>query len=152
MDYKTKIDSLLNNYEKKTDAAKKKEEHDHQIFLQSKNEALRIEKEIIVPPMEKIGEHLKLRGHNYTIEEKIDDYKPSVTMKIFPKPYDVTQNFMPHIWFIFEIGENVIRIISDDSMVGKGKSFGHVEKQYKFDEITLEIVENEIIALLHKIF
>jgi hypothetical protein len=153
MNLKTEIDTLLDGYEKKLTEKEEQDRRNHDQYLKQKEKTLKIGKELIIPSMNKIGKILKERSHDYKINENLDDSMPVVTMIIYPKPYNQKQSIaMPEITFILGIGEGTVRILYYTQWFNNPVTNNPPEKHYNIADLTPEIVENEIVSFLHKIF
>lgn len=152
MDYISEIGRLLDSHEKKLIGAEREKETGYEIYIQAKNNAVRIEQEVVLPPMKKIGELLRSKGNDYKIEETLNQNPPVVTMMIYPKPYCQNHSFlMPSIRFVFDVFDEKIRVIHDYSYPGK-PHMGRKESKFSERDMTPETVESEIFMFLHQIF
>lgn len=152
VDYLKEISDLLDSHEKNLTNTERQKECGYEHILQAKNNAIIIEREIVLPPMKKIGDLLKSKGNDYKIEEELMQDPPTVTMTIYPKPYSQNHSFlMPTLKFVFDVFEERIRVIHDYSYPGR-PHMGRKENRYQEQEITPKTVESEIFSFMHEIF
>jgi hypothetical protein len=148
MDHEDEVKALLDQYDKKLSDLERKKQQEDALISKNYPRALQIEKEIVRPIMEKIGTHLESRGHKYQINESLESrYGPSVNMEISPKQGQFP--LMSSIRFIFETKDTVVGVYQD-AKVPEGKN-SYIVKKYKFEELSPEIVQKEIISLLQKV-
>jgi hypothetical protein len=158
---KSQLDVLMDKYGQRLEEAKKRQEQiksEEDVFL---SEFKRLRKEVIFPEMEDIGNHLKVRGHDYRIaeeEESLDSEgrtrDAKITINIFPAGVDRSAyrpEDTPSISFIATRYEKKIWVHGSNMMPNRGGSAGSRGK-FNVEEITSDIVEREVLKVLKEIY
>jgi len=158
---KSRLGALMNKYDQRLKEAKevkRQREAGGDVFLK---EFERLQKEIIRPVMEDIGNELKTRGHKYRISEKEESSDSEgrvldarISMSIFPSGINSSaygSESFPSISFIATKWKRKIWVHENTMVPGRGGHGGSIG-EFDSEEITGSIVEEKILEVLKKIF
>jgi hypothetical protein len=156
-----KLKSVFDKYDKKQTEIKKEHERiktEHEIFLEAFGKIIA---EVIRPTMEELGEAIKNRGHNFEITEgqETQDGKGrtiAAQVKMGIHPNEQQQRFgqsseYPALTFFAGTYDNKVWSHVSTMMLGRGGYAGK-RNDYKLENITKDIVEEEILHLLSECF
>ena len=156
-----KLKSVFDKYDKKQSEAQKEQERiktEHEIFLEHFDETI---SKVIRPTMEELCEAIKSRGHNCEItqgkeskDEKGRTISAQIKMEIHPdgkRPSFGQPGRCPAISFIADTYANKVWTDVSTMLPGRGGSAGK-RNEYNLENITSEIVEEEVIHLLSECF
>jgi hypothetical protein len=159
-DTRSKLETLLDNYEKKRLEEEIKQEQiqtAREIFLENFQE---LREKVMRPAMEEIGEILEQKGHQYNIEEQeysIDrkgfTQEAHIEFNVFPTGKTEKFHFdnHPSVSFATDIGSLNVEAHGSYMMPEIRGEKDHLGT-YTLSEITGELVEKEILAILVKAF
>ena len=159
---KLTLDKLMDKYQQKLAAAKMNQEkiRSEEDVLQSAFKQL--EKEVIRPVMEDFGKQLKARGHEYQITEEEESLDregklrdASITMHIFPAGINRSafrQENTPSISFIASRNKKKVLVHASNILPNRGGSAGARGGDLMVEEVTSDLVEQEILGVLNDIF
>jgi len=142
------INSILDGHDKKKSDLKKQAEQEHEKFLAAHKIAARIEKEIVLPSVTKIAGILKSRGHDCKIKEEVspNSYYPSITLEVVQKePFSISK-----LAFRFSPLEGIVEVIPEE-LTGTNRPSRSTNIKFKFNELTQEIVDKELVSFLKNI-
>lgn len=158
---KLQLDSLMEKYEQKLAEAQKRQEQSKSKEDAFLNEFKRLQKDVIRPVMEDIGNQLKARGHHYRIdtEEKSVDSggrsrDPKISIYIFPtgtNPIGYSPDRTPSVSFIATGYKKKIWVYGSDMMPNSGGSSGSIG-EFNAEEITNDLVEKKILEVFKRVF
>ncbi len=159
---KLTLDNLMNKYQQKLAEAKEEKEKvrsAEDVFLSAFK---RLRKEVIRPVMEDFGKQLKARSHEYQIteeEESLDRegriFDARITMFIFPVDIDRSayrSGNTPSISFIASGHKKKIGVHASNILPTRGGSAGPRGSELDLEEVTDDLVEQEILKVLKEIF
>ncbi len=159
---KLTLDNLMDKYQQKLAEAKKKQEN-----IRSGEDVLlsafkQLRKEVIRPVMEDFGNKLKARGHEYQITEEEESLDregklrdASITMHIFSAGIDrsaYSQENTPSISFIVSRHNQKVWVHGSNILPNRGGSAGVRGGDLNIEEVTSDLVEQEILGVLKEIF
>jgi hypothetical protein len=161
-DTEDKLGNILNKYDQKKQEAEKEQQRQkssHGMFLESFDGVIN---SVIRPTMEEFGKSIMDRGHFCEITQEKESVQPdqkvlsrkSIEMTIYPnsdRSHFSQKGHTPAISFIAEAHGSSIYSHACAMMPGRGGQAGK-RKDYKIENITREVVEEEIIHLLDECF
>jgi len=157
---KSKLESILDYYEKKQLEADLKQEQiqaARELFLEDFKE---LREKVIHPGMSEIGNVLEQKGHYYKIEEQeysIDrkgfTQEAHIEFNVFPAGIDEKFRFdnHPSVTFIADTNSLLIEVHGSYVMPEIRGERDHLGT-YQLSEISSDIVENDILDILIKAF
>ena len=160
-DTSDRLESVFDKYDKKQTEIKNEQEKvktEHELFLETFDKKIT---EVIRPTMEELGEAIKNRGHHFEITEGQETQDgegrttaAQVKMKIHPngqQPRYGQPGDSPALTFFAGTYDNKVWSHASTIMPGRGGSAGK-RNDYLVENITNDIVEEEIIHLLNECF
>ena len=159
MEEKTKkaLDKILDSYSSKQDAVRKevtRQKTEREQFLERFKEKATT---LIRPLFEKVGEHLKSRGHDFGIKEENERIEgdgkrhsnAGITLEIYPerKRPSFANHGCPHVAIMVDSHKNSLYVYESTMMPGSGGRSGSAGS-YELDAITPEIIDKHIIGVL----
>lgn len=154
------LSALLHKYDEKltanASAVERKKIEEQKLLLDF--ERIRVEE--IIPAMEEVGEALRKHGHDFEIIEKAKLAevtmfpKAIIGMTVFPKDLKrpvVGKEYGPHVVVSFQDDDDEIEFVYQLELeYGKGlKSAGYCGR-HKINQVTKEVVEQEIVNALKR--
>jgi hypothetical protein len=153
---KAKLNSVLSKYdehERQMDELATQERRAENKFLDNFSKLIN---ETIYPIMDEIGREIKSKGHDYEIipelkrKNDVDSVLDSrITMRIYRRGEKRSME-PPHISFMTEMRTHLVYCWENNRINGSGTN-GSKEERYIVEDITKNIVEEEIIDSLAKI-
>lgn len=163
MDEETKqrIDSLLNNYEKKLAEDKKQQEEAAALMDAFLERFTELRSTVIRPVLETIGREMTAHGHDYKVEERDEKYimgegkqDAAAIFRLYPKRADgktYNSSNAPMLSFVCTTYQNKIEVHSYNTAPSKGMT-GQLIGAYNPQEITPDLVEKIVMEVIQEIF
>jgi hypothetical protein len=156
---KTHLEALMAKYEQKLLKTKRQEEQVSMKEEEFVSEYLRVEREVIRPGMEEMGEALKERGHDYRIDEVRSDSgerleDPSIKFRVFPSGIPramFREDNTPSVAFMGIRRDMKVRVWESTMLPNRGGHSGG-GSILDLEQVKPELVEREGLGLLAQIF